>query len=110
LPCGIDTDLSLDLSIGWQSRDDVGVREITTFEQQRFTICLGQRIGETVAEIQPCRMSAAFAKIPVGLTCDFRLYFRDRFDPQFRRCDELIKSPSGDRIGSRLRIRRSSRR
>jgi hypothetical protein len=53
----------------WPSCDrryDVRVSKIGADEQQRFARGLGECVGEAIAEIQPCRVSAAFSEITIS--------------------------------------------
>jgi hypothetical protein len=74
------------------------VREIVTFEQQRFTCELCKRIGKAIAEIQLGRMAAAFAEIAIGLPCNSSLGFGHRFNNDLRLFDEVIEASAGDRV------------
>src|SRR5262245_37386797 len=82
-------------------RSNVGVREIVTFKQQRFTCELCERIGKAIADIQLGGMAAAFTEIAIGLTCNSSLGFGYGLNDDF--CASLIRS-SNRRLatGSRL--------
>ena len=50
--------------------DEVRLGKIVAFEQQGFRGKLGQRIGKTVPEIQPCRVLCPLAIGSIGATCN----------------------------------------
>ena len=56
--------------------------EVVTLEEQRLSDGLGKGVSETVAEVQPGRMSTAFAEIAVGLPRNLRLPFRNRLNQE----------------------------
>ena len=60
------------------------MREIATLEQQRLPLCLGEGIGETVSEIQLCRVAAALAEVAIGLTRNSCLSLGDGLDGHLR--------------------------
>jgi hypothetical protein len=59
---------------------DIGLREIVGLEQERLAAGAGQRISETVAEVQAGRTSAAFAEIAIGGAGDLGLLAGSRLD------------------------------
>src|SRR6266704_51821 len=85
LSCGLEARL-LFASI------DIRVGKVGTLEQQRLAERLCQRISETIAKIQLCRMAAASAKVAVGGTGNLRLVGCDRFDRNIGLFDEIIKA------------------
>jgi hypothetical protein len=58
---------------------DVGPRKAVALEQERLAAGAGQRIGETVAEVQAGRTSA-FAEIAIGGAGDLGLLAGGRLD------------------------------
>src|ERR1700739_1604294 len=74
------------------------MREVVSLEQQRFTLCLGQGVRETVSEVQLCRVATSFAKIVISLTRNSHLRFGDGLDDRFRLLDQVIESTARDRI------------
>ncbi len=52
---------------------DIGARKIVALEQQGLARRLRKGVGETIAEIEPSRVAAAFAEIAIGGAGDFRL-------------------------------------
>jgi len=78
------------------------VHEIIALEEQRLAGCPRQSIGEAVTEIEPRRMSAAFAEIPVGVTRDPCLSLGHRFDDKLRLPHEILKASAGNRITARI--------
>jgi hypothetical protein len=72
--------------------------KISADEQQRFTGGLCERVGKAIAEIQLCRMSAAFAEIPISVPGKPGLNFGNRFDADAGRSEQVIKAAAGDWI------------
>jgi hypothetical protein len=62
-----------------QGGNDVGFLEILPLKQQRIAGDLGERISETVAEIQPGRVTP-FSEIVEGLARDVRLLYGERLN------------------------------
>src|SRR5262249_43956665 len=58
------------------------------------------RIGKAIAEIQLCRMAAAFAEIAISLSRNSRLRFSDRLDNHLRLFDQVIEAPAGNGIAA----------
>jgi hypothetical protein len=74
------------------------VREVSALEQQWLARDPRQRVGKAISEIQPRRMPASFAKIPIRLPRDPCLHLRDRLDFKLRLSHEIIKAPAGNRV------------
>ena len=72
--------------------------EVIALEQQWLARDPGEGIGEAIAEIQPRRMAASFAEIPVRLPRDPCLRLRDGLDFELCLSHEIIKAPTGDRV------------
>ncbi|HXY77908.1 MAG TPA: hypothetical protein VEH47_03795, partial [Candidatus Acidoferrales bacterium] len=72
--------------------------KIMTFKQQGLAFILGERISEAIAKVQPSRMAAAFAEIPVGLTRDSRLRLGYGLNVDACLFDEFIEPAAGNRI------------
>ena len=72
--------------------------EVIALEQQWLARGPRERVGEAIPEIQPRRMPAPFAEIPVGLPRDPRLRLGDGLDFELCLSDEIIKAPAGDRV------------
>ena len=81
-------------------RRQVGLSKINSFEQQGLTGHFGQCIGEAIAKIELCRMTASFAEIPIGFPCNPRLGFRNRLDDEASFPDEIVETPAGDRVAA----------
>lgn len=77
---------------------DVGVREIVADEQQRLARRPRQRVGETVAEIQPGTMPGSLPEVLVGGAGDADVLgrHRHRFDTCQR--DEIVEAATEDRV------------
>ena len=84
------------------SRLHIRVRKMFPLVEQGFSFRLRQRIRETVAKIQPCRMSAAFAEITVGRACGSRLTFSNGFNGDFRLPQQFVETAAGDRIAAAI--------
>ena len=86
--------------IGWQRRrrHDVSVLKISAYEQQRFTGGFCEGVSKAIAEIQFCRMSAAFTEIPISVPGEPGLTFADRFDEDSCLSEQVIKAAAGDWI------------
>ena len=82
-----------------QNRNDVGPAEIVSFEQERLARHPRQRVGEAVAEIQPCR-KAAFAEIMESLSRQMRLLNCDGLDHDSSPPEEHVALAKG--LGSGL--------
>jgi hypothetical protein len=78
------------------------VREIVTFEQQRFTCELCKRIGKAIAEIQLGRMAAAFAEIAIGLPCNSSLGFGHGLNDDLRLFDQVVEPAAGHGVTARV--------
>ena len=63
---------------GSDRSNDIGLSEILSFEQQRLSAELRQRVGEAITEIQS-RGVAALSKIVKRLSGKMRLFNRERF-------------------------------
>lgn len=87
-------------------RHDVCVPKIRTFEQQRFAADFCKRIGEAIAEIQLCRMSAAFAEISICVPGEPCLNFGDRLDEDLCLFEKVIEAPACDGITAAIDDRR----
>jgi hypothetical protein len=74
------------------------VYKIITFKQQRLALILGERISEAIAKIQPSRIAAALAEIPVGFTGDLRLLLGDGLDDDACLGNGFIEPAAGDRV------------
>jgi hypothetical protein len=74
------------------------VHEIVPLEQRRLARRTRQGVSKAVAEIQPCRVTAAPAKIAICLARYLRLDLGNRFDDQLRLLDEIVKAAAGDRV------------
>jgi hypothetical protein len=83
------------------------VHKISTLKQQRFTGDLCKRIGEAIAKIQPCRVSAAFAEIAIRVPGELCLNFGDRFDEDLGLSEEVIEAPARNWITAAIDDRRS---
>ena len=70
---------------------DVRVRKVVAFEQQRRPHRFGEGIGETVAEIEPRRMAAAFAEVAIGGAGDVGLLRRDCLYLNFCLDDQIVE-------------------
>jgi hypothetical protein len=58
--------------------------EVIALEQQLFAGDFRQRVGETVAEVQPGRVTAALPEVTVGVSGDHALVVCHRLDMQVR--------------------------
>src|ERR1035441_2409677 len=67
-------------SLEGHRRPQIRMPEIVALPQHRLPLLARQRIGEAVAEVQPGRVAAAFAKVAVGLPGNLRLRGRHRLD------------------------------
>ena len=77
-------------------RSNVGLREIVTFKQQRFTCELCERIGKAISEVQLGGMAAAFTEIAIGLTCNSSLGFGYGLNDDSRLFDQVVEPPAGE--------------
>src|SRR5207249_9130187 len=74
--------------------NDVCLAEVVSLEQHRLAGRLGERVGETVAEIQPC-LVAALAEIVKGLAGDMRLFDGEGLDGDARPAEEHVALADG---------------
>jgi len=74
--------------------NDVCLAEVVSLEQQRLAGHLGERVGETVTEIQPC-LVAALAEIVEGLAGDMRLFDGEGLDGDARPAEEHVALADG---------------
>ncbi len=78
------------------------MREIIALEEQRFAGGPRQSVGEAITEIEPRRVSAALAEIPIGFTRDPRLSLGHRFDDKLRLPQQILKASAGNGIAACL--------
>ena len=79
--------------------------KIVTLEQDWLTHRLCKSVGEAVAEIQPRRVSAALAEIPIRFARNPRLGLGNRLDAQRRFAEEIVPVTASLSTGLRIRIR-----
>jgi len=79
---------------------DIGVVEIAALEQQRLNFGLRKGVGETIAEVQLCRVAASFAEIAVGFTRGPGLRLRNRLNQKFGLSNQIVESATGDWIAT----------
>jgi hypothetical protein len=72
-----------------ENRRNTRLAEVIAFEQEGFAGNLGERIGETVAEVQ-AGCVAAFAEIRPGLSGRMRLFLCDGLDANARGSEERV--------------------
>jgi hypothetical protein len=61
--------------------------------QQRLAASAGGRTGKAIAEIERCRIAAAFAEIAIGGAGDLGLLARSRFDDDAGLSDGFVEAP-----------------
>src|SRR5258708_31387649 len=89
---------------------EIRMPKIVPLEQDWLAHRPCKSVGEAVAEIQPCRVPAALAEIPIRFARDPRLGLRNRLDAHPRFAEEIVKPPARNRIpapvnyGGRLHI------
>src|SRR6266516_6775155 len=81
-----------------ERRRDVGVAEVGSLEQKRFSGELCQGVREAVAEVQAGLVAAALPEVAVGVPGDTGLAVCHRFDAQFRGIDQLVEAAAGDGV------------
>jgi len=69
------------------------VGEVVPLEEQGLARAFGQRIGRTIAEVQPGRMSS-LAEASEGLARDIRLLLVESNDPDLRLAQGSVKFPT----------------
>jgi hypothetical protein len=90
------------------------VAEVVALVEQRAAGHLGQRVGETVAEVQLRRVARAAAEVAVGGARDLRLLGGERLDDEAAPRDEVVEQPHRDGVpasvcdDSGLDVRRST--
>lgn len=82
-------------------RGDVGLLEILALEEKCLARCLGEGIGETVAEAKSGFM-AALTEIRIRLSGYMRLLFRQGFNDDLGAPKESIERTAAGRLSLRL--------
>src|SRR5260370_14162910 len=77
---------------------EIRMPKIVPLEQDWLAHRPCKSVGEAVAEIQPCRVPAALAEIPIRFARDPRLGLRNRLDAHPPFADEIVKPPARNPI------------
>ena len=87
---------------GGQRGPDVGMGEVISLEQQRFSGGLRKGVREAVPEVQAGLVAATLPEITVGVPGDPSLVVCHRLDLQLSSIDQLVETAAGDRVAARV--------